>query len=80
MACLGNVRRKYQLTIICTTGKTIIILLLHCTISFVTSQPLYTIIIDKLRLKIPWKNLYSAPVIAEVDGLYILAGPAAGKQ
>ena len=78
MACLGNVRRKYQLTITCTTGKTlIIILLLHCTISFVTSQPLY---IDKLRLKIPWKNLYSAPVIAEVDGLYILAGPAAGKQ
>lgn len=32
----------------------------------------------KLRLKIPWKNLYSAPVVAEVDGLYILAGPASG--
>lgn len=34
---------------------------------------------DKLRLKIPWKNLYGAPVVAEVDGLYVLAGPASGR-
>ena len=33
----------------------------------------------KLHLKIPWKNLYSAPVVAEIDGLYMLAGPASGK-
>jgi hypothetical protein len=35
--------------------------------------------VGKLRLKVPWKNLYSAPVVAEVDGLYVLAGPAAGE-
>ena len=35
-------------------------------------------LLGKLRLKIPWKNLYSAPVVAEIDGLYVLAGPAAG--
>ena len=36
-------------------------------------------IADKLRLKIPWSNLYGAPVVAEVDGLFVVAGPASGK-
>ena len=31
-------------------------------------------------MKIPWKNLYSAPVVAEVDGLYIIAGPSSGRD
>lgn len=39
----------------------------------------YCYFTGKLRLKIPWKNLYNAPVVAEVDGLYALAGPAAGE-
>ena len=30
-------------------------------------------------LKIPWKNLYSEPVVAEVDGLYLLVRPNIGK-
>ncbi|KAK6178554.1 hypothetical protein SNE40_013319 [Patella caerulea] len=33
--------------------------------------------IGKLTLKIPWKNLYTAPVIAEIDGIYALAVPNA---
>ena len=34
----------------------------------------------KLVLKIPWKNLYSEPVVAEVDGLYLLVRPNTGKN
>ncbi|RMX39449.1 hypothetical protein pdam_00007613 [Pocillopora damicornis] len=30
----------------------------------------------KLVLKIPWKNLYSEPVVAQVDGLYLLVRPS----
>ena len=30
-------------------------------------------------LKIPWKNLYSEPVVAEIDGLYLLVRPNSGK-
>jgi len=36
--------------------------------------------LEKLRLKIPWKNLYTAPVIADVDGVYILVGPATASK
>ncbi|XP_070537095.1 intermembrane lipid transfer protein VPS13A-like isoform X2 [Ptychodera flava] len=31
--------------------------------------------LGKLTLNIPWKNLYSAPVVATIDGLYLLAVP-----
>ncbi|KAK3690734.1 hypothetical protein RRG08_061173 [Elysia crispata] len=31
--------------------------------------------ISKLTLKIPWKNLYSEPVLAHIDGIYALAVP-----
>ncbi|XP_068741113.1 intermembrane lipid transfer protein VPS13A-like [Montipora capricornis] len=31
--------------------------------------------LGKLVLKIPWKNLYSEPVIAQIDGLYLLVRP-----
>ena len=41
-----------------------------------TTQKFYCT--DKLRLKVPWKNLYGAPVVAEVDGLYVVVGPASG--
>lgn len=34
--------------------------------------------LDKLTLKIPWKNLYNDPVLIEVDGVYIVAGPETG--
>ena len=37
------------------------------------------LMIGRLKLKIPWKSLYSAPIVAEVDGLYAIAGPAAGE-
>ena len=33
----------------------------------------------KLTLKIPWKNLYSEPVVAYIDGIYALAVPNVGK-
>lgn len=32
----------------------------------------------KLVLKIPWKNLYSEPVVAQIDGLYLLVRPNTG--
>ena len=35
--------------------------------------------LGKLRLKVPWSNLYSAPVVVEVDGVYIVAGPLSGE-
>ncbi|KRZ71455.1 Vacuolar protein sorting-associated protein 13A [Trichinella papuae] len=34
--------------------------------------------LEKLALKIPWQNLYTEPVVAEVEGLYLLAVPNAG--
>ncbi|XP_041355806.1 vacuolar protein sorting-associated protein 13A-like isoform X2 [Gigantopelta aegis] len=34
--------------------------------------------VGKLTLKIPWKNLYTEPVVAELDGVYALAVPNAG--
>ena len=29
-------------------------------------------------MNVPWNNLYTDPVIADIDGVYIVAGPAAG--
>ncbi|GFS12522.1 vacuolar protein sorting-associated protein 13C [Elysia marginata] len=34
--------------------------------------------ISKLTLKIPWKNLYTEPVVAYLDGIYALAVPNVG--
>ena len=34
--------------------------------------------VDKLRLKIPWKSKFTDPVIAEVEGLYLIASPLSG--
>ena len=34
---------------------------------------------DNLQLKIPWKNLYGAPVVAVLDGVYVVVGPASGR-
>lgn len=36
--------------------------------------------LGKLVLKIPWKNLYTEPVVAEVDGLYLLVRPNTGVK
>lgn len=36
--------------------------------------------IDKLTLKIPWKNLYSEAVVATLDGLHLLAVPEGSIQ
>ncbi|XP_009871820.1 PREDICTED: vacuolar protein sorting-associated protein 13C-like, partial [Apaloderma vittatum] len=33
--------------------------------------------IDKLTLKIPWKNLYGEAVVATLEGLYLLVVPGA---
>ncbi|XP_071479699.1 intermembrane lipid transfer protein VPS13A-like [Diadema antillarum] len=33
--------------------------------------------LGKLTLKIPWKNIYSAPVVATLEGLYVVAVPNA---
>ena len=30
-------------------------------------------------LKIPWKNLYSEPVVAQIDGLYLIVRPNTGR-
>lgn len=54
---------------------------LICIPSSFASWSLLTtyVVTERLKLKIPWKNLYSAPIIAEIDGLYAIAGPASGK-
>jgi len=36
-------------------------------------------ITGQLKLKIPWKNLYSDPTVAQIDGLYVLAVPNTSK-
>ncbi|KAJ8271533.1 hypothetical protein COCON_G00103920 [Conger conger] len=36
--------------------------------------------VGKLTLKIPWKNLYSEPVVATLDGLYLLVVPGATES
>ena len=44
-----------------------------------SSQICHMIIAGKLVLKIPWKNLYSESVVAQIDGLYLLVRPNTGK-
>ena len=34
--------------------------------------------LSSLVLKIPWKNLYNEPVIATIDGLYLIVVPNKG--
>uniref|UniRef100_A0A914YP04 Chorein N-terminal domain-containing protein n=1 Tax=Panagrolaimus superbus TaxID=310955 RepID=A0A914YP04_9BILA len=34
--------------------------------------------LDNLVLKIPWKNLYTEPVLANIDGLYLIVVPNVG--
>ena len=46
---------------------------------FLSSMTCNVIIAGKLVLKIPWKNLYSEPVEAQIDGLYLLVRPNTGK-
>jgi hypothetical protein len=36
--------------------------------------------IDKLHLKIPWKSLYTDPVVIEVDGVYVICGSEAATK
>lgn len=36
--------------------------------------------IDKLTLKIPWKNLYGEAVVATLEGLYLLIVPGASVK
>lgn len=38
-----------------------------------------TFALGKLKLKIPYKNLYTEPVVAELEGLYVLAVPRTGS-
>lgn len=40
--------------------------------TFANATPIFA---GKLTLKIPWKNLYSAPVEAAVENLYLLVVP-----
>ena len=35
--------------------------------------------LSKLVLKIPWKNLYTEPVIANIEGLHIVVVPNKGS-
>ena len=44
----------------------------------------FNFVTDKFSMKVPWSNLYwsnlyTDPVIAEIDGVYIVAGPASGE-
>lgn len=36
--------------------------------------------LSNLVLKIPWKNLYTEPVVASIEGLNILVVPNLGKK
>ena len=38
----------------------------------------FVLFLGQLILKIPWKNLYSEPVVAKVEGVYLLARPNTG--
>uniref|UniRef100_A0A803T771 Vacuolar protein sorting 13 homolog C n=1 Tax=Anolis carolinensis TaxID=28377 RepID=A0A803T771_ANOCA len=40
-------------------------------------NPKYPLFLDKLTLKIPWKNLYGEAVVATLEGLYLLVVPGA---
>ena len=35
--------------------------------------------VGKLHLSIPWKNLYNEPVVIELDGFYAVVGPESGE-
>uniref|UniRef100_A0A4W3HA91 Vacuolar protein sorting 13 homolog C n=1 Tax=Callorhinchus milii TaxID=7868 RepID=A0A4W3HA91_CALMI len=56
-------------------------LVIFCFVhSFTFVFPVVFIFIDKLTLKIPWKNLYSEAVVATLDGLYVLVVPEGSIQ
>jgi len=35
----------------------------------------YVFLAERVKLKIPWKNLYGEPTVAQLDGLYLVAVP-----
>uniref|UniRef100_A0A8C0VHI4 Vacuolar protein sorting 13 homolog C n=1 Tax=Cyanistes caeruleus TaxID=156563 RepID=A0A8C0VHI4_CYACU len=41
---------------------------------------MYLLCLDKLTLKIPWKNLYGEAVVATLEGLYLLIVPGASVK
>ena len=43
------------------------------------SQITHLCLAGKLVLKVPWKNLYTEPTIATLEGLYIVAVPNKGS-
>ena len=44
-----------------------------------TFSHLVFVLIGRLELKIPWKNLYNQSVEATLDGVYLLIVPTASK-
>lgn len=42
-------------------------------------QPVYFVFVGQLNLQIPWQNLYTQPVEAVLDGVYLLIVPTASK-
>lgn len=47
------------------------------TVDFCVVVTLNLLHLDKLTLKIPWKNLYGEAVVATLEGLYLLIVPGA---
>lgn len=41
--------------------------------------PCNIMFLGKLKLKVPWKNLYTDPVLVEVEDVFVVAGPTLGK-
>jgi hypothetical protein len=41
-------------------------------------QELFVFIVEKLTLQVPWKNLYTHPTKATIDGLFLLVVPKTG--
>lgn len=39
----------------------------------------FSVFIGQLNLQIPWQNLYTQPVEAVLDGVYLLIVPTASK-
>ena len=55
------------------------VILLKSGIGKVNAAMATTILLEKLTLQVPWKNLYTHPTKATIDGLFLLVVPKTGS-
>jgi hypothetical protein len=47
---------------------------------FILWEEILSSFLEKLTLKVPWKNLYTHPTKATIDGVFLLVVPKTGLE